>query len=65
LKGYWGHETGDPAKVAQVTLQLATSDARQFARLAEDNRESDAKAWLDVSVSSDAERVQEQPALKL
>jgi hypothetical protein len=65
LKGYWGHETGDPAKVAQVTLQLATSDAGQFARLAEDNRESDAKAWLDVSVSSDAERVQEQPALKL
>jgi hypothetical protein len=65
LKGYWGHETGDPAKVAQVTLQLATSDAGQFARLAEDKRESDAKAWLDVSVSSDAERVQEQPALKL
>jgi hypothetical protein len=37
----------------------------QYARLAEDKRESDAKAWLDVSVSTDAEDVQGQPALKL
>jgi NAD(P)-dependent dehydrogenase (short-subunit alcohol dehydrogenase family) len=76
LATYWGHETSDPAKVAQVILHLATkeqlpshlllgSDAVQYAQAAEDKRESDAKAWLDVSVSTDAEGVQEQPALKL
>jgi NAD(P)-dependent dehydrogenase (short-subunit alcohol dehydrogenase family) len=77
LETYWGHETGDPAKVAQVILQLATkeqlpahlllgSDAVQYARLAQDKRESDAEAWVDVSTSTDAEDVQaQQPALKL
>jgi len=77
LETYWGHETGDPAKVAQVILQLATkeqlpahlllgSDAVQYARLAQDKRESDAEAWVDVSTSTDAEGVQgEQLALKL
>jgi NAD(P)-dependent dehydrogenase (short-subunit alcohol dehydrogenase family) len=76
LATYWGHETSDPAKVAQVILHLATkeqlpshlllgSDAVQYARAAEDKRESDAKAWLEVSVSTDAEGVQEQPALTL
>ena len=76
LETYWGHETSDPAKVARVILQLATkerlpahlllgSDAVQYARLAEDKRESDAKAWLEISVSTDAEGVQGQPALKL
>ena len=76
LATYWGHETSDPAKVAQVILHLATreqlpphlllgSDAVQYARAAEDKRESDAKAWLEVSVSTDAEGIQEQPALKL
>jgi NAD(P)-dependent dehydrogenase (short-subunit alcohol dehydrogenase family) len=76
LEAYWGHETSDPAKVAQVILQLATkeqlpahlllgSDAMQYARFAEDKRESDAKAWLDVSISTDAEGVQGQPDLKL
>jgi len=75
LEGYWGHETSDPAKVAHVILQLATkeqlpthlllgSDAVQYARFAEDKRESDAKAWHDVSISTDAEGVQGQPALK-
>lgn len=76
LETYWGHETSDPAKVAQVILQLATkeqlpahlllgSDAVQYARLAEDKRESDAKVWLDVSVLTDAEGVQGQPVLNL
>jgi NAD(P)-dependent dehydrogenase (short-subunit alcohol dehydrogenase family) len=76
LETYWGHETSDPAKVAQVILQLATkeqlpahlllgSDAVQYARLAEDKRESDAKVWLDVSVLTDAEGVHGQPALNL
>ena len=76
LETYWGHETSDPAKVAQVILQLATkeqlpahlllgSDAVQYARLAEEKRESDAKVWLDISVLTDAEGVQGQPALSL
>ena len=76
LETYWGHENGDPAKVAQVILQLATkerlpahlllgSDAVQYARRAEDKRASDATEWLDISVSTDAEGVQEQPALQL
>ena len=76
LETYWGHETSDPAKVAQVILQLATkeqlpahlllgSDAVHYARLAEDKRESDAKVWLDLSVLTDAEGVLGQPALNL
>jgi NAD(P)-dependent dehydrogenase (short-subunit alcohol dehydrogenase family) len=76
LATYWGHETSDPAKVAQVILHLATkeqlpphlllgSDALRYARAAEDKRESDAKAWLEVSVSTDAEGEQDQPALEL
>jgi NAD(P)-dependent dehydrogenase (short-subunit alcohol dehydrogenase family) len=76
LATYWGHETSDPAKVAQVILHLATkeqlpphlllgSDAVRYARAAEDKRESDGKAWLDVSVSTDAEGEQDQPALEL
>jgi NAD(P)-dependent dehydrogenase (short-subunit alcohol dehydrogenase family) len=76
LETYWGHETSDPAKVAQVILQLATkdqlpahlllgSDAVQYDRLAEDKWESDAKVWLDVSVSTDAEGVRGLPALNL
>ena len=76
LATYWRHETSDPARVAQVILQLATkeqlpahlllgSDAVQYARLAEDKRQSEANAWLDVSVSTDAEGVQGSPALKL
>jgi NAD(P)-dependent dehydrogenase (short-subunit alcohol dehydrogenase family) len=76
LATYWGHETSDPAKVAQVILHLATkeqlpphlllgSDAVRYARAAEDKRESDAKAWLEVSVSTDAESEQDQPALEL
>lgn len=75
LETYWGHETSAPTKVAQVILQLVTkeqlpahlllgSDAVEYARLAEDKRESDAKTWLDVSVSTDAEAVQ-RPVLKL
>src|SRR5512133_1422610 len=74
LETYWGHETSAPAKVAQVILQLVTkeqlpahlllgSDAVQYARLAADKRKSDAEAWLDVSVSTDAEGVQEHAIL--
>ena len=54
LQGHWGHEMSAPAKVAQVILQLASkeqlpahlllgSDAVQYARFAEEKRESDAR----------------------
>jgi NAD(P)-dependent dehydrogenase (short-subunit alcohol dehydrogenase family) len=76
LETYWGNEAGDPVKVAQVILKLARkealpahlllgSDAVEYARLAEEKRESDAKEWLEVSLSTDFEGIQEQPALKL
>jgi enoyl-[acyl-carrier-protein] reductase (NADH) len=75
LEGHWGHETSDPAKISQVILQLATeeqlpahlllgSDAVQYAGFAEQKRESDAKAWHDVSVSTDAEDVKGLPDFK-
>ena len=74
LAAYWGHETSDPAKVAQVILHLATkeqlpthlllgTDAVQYARAAEDKRESDAKEWQDVSCSTDVEAVLGQHVL--
>ena len=76
LATYWGHETSDPAKVAQIILHLATkeqlpahlllgSDAVQYARAAEEKRVSDAKAWHDVSTSTDAEAVRGQHVLSL
>jgi NAD(P)-dependent dehydrogenase (short-subunit alcohol dehydrogenase family) len=75
VKDHWGHETSDPAKVAQVILQLASkeqlpahlllgSDAVQYARFAEEKRDSDAKAWRDISVSTDAQDVKGLPDLK-
>ena len=75
LENYWGHEAGNPAKVAQVIVELARketlpahlllgSDAVQYARFAAERRESDAREWLEVSLSTDSEGVQEQPALK-
>jgi len=64
MEGYWGNESGDPVKVAQVILQIADadtvpphillgSDAFQFARLAEQARAADADRWQAVSVSTD------------
>jgi hypothetical protein len=75
LQGHWGHEMSAPAKVAQVILQLASkeqlpahlllgSDAVQYARFAEEKRDSDAKAWHNISVSTDAEDVKGLPDLK-
>ena len=64
LKSYWGNETSDPAKVAQVVLRLAASDrlpahlllgsdAVQYAGQAEATRAADAQHWREVSVSTD------------
>jgi NAD(P)-dependent dehydrogenase (short-subunit alcohol dehydrogenase family) len=64
LESYWGHETGDPVKVAQLILRLAGSDtlpahlllgsdAVQYAGQAEATRAADAERWREVSVSTD------------
>jgi NAD(P)-dependent dehydrogenase (short-subunit alcohol dehydrogenase family) len=75
LEGHWGHEMSDPAKVAQVILRLANdeqlpahlllgSDAVNYAAQAQKQRESDAKSWHDISVSTDAQDVKDLPDLK-
>jgi hypothetical protein len=64
LKSYWGQETSDPTKVAQVILRLAASDrlpahlllgsdAVQFAGQADASRAADAEHWRAMSVSTD------------
>jgi NAD(P)-dependent dehydrogenase (short-subunit alcohol dehydrogenase family) len=74
LQEHWGHETSDPVKVAQVILHLASldqlpahlllgSDAVQYCELAQKQRDSTAKSWLEVSVSTDAQNVQGLPNL--
>lgn len=65
LAGHWGNENSDPAKVAQVIVQLASrddlpshlllgSDAVEFSAQAEQARARDAQQWLPVSISTDA-----------
>jgi NAD(P)-dependent dehydrogenase (short-subunit alcohol dehydrogenase family) len=66
LEGYWGHENGDPSKVAEIVLKIAEaqvlpphillgSDAFRLARQAEQTRATDAERWKAVSASIDAE----------
>jgi NAD(P)-dependent dehydrogenase (short-subunit alcohol dehydrogenase family) len=75
LKSYWGNETSDPAKVAQVVLRLAASDrlpahlllgsdAVQYAGQAEEARAADAERWRAVSVSTDANAAGSLPDLR-
>jgi NAD(P)-dependent dehydrogenase (short-subunit alcohol dehydrogenase family) len=75
LESLWGHETSDPAKVAQVVLHLPDSDrlpahlllgsdAVQHASQAEATRAADAERWREVSVSTDADVTVPQPALQ-
>jgi NAD(P)-dependent dehydrogenase (short-subunit alcohol dehydrogenase family) len=75
LKSYWGNETSDPVKVAQVVLRLAASDrlpahlllgsdAVQYAGQAEEARAADAERWRAVSVSTDANAAGSLPDLR-
>jgi NAD(P)-dependent dehydrogenase (short-subunit alcohol dehydrogenase family) len=75
LKSYWGQETSDPAKVAQVVLRLAAgdrlpthlllgSDAVQYAGQAEATRAADAERWREISVSTDVNAPGSLPALR-
>jgi NAD(P)-dependent dehydrogenase (short-subunit alcohol dehydrogenase family) len=75
LKSYWGHETGDPAKVAQVVLRLTESDhlpthlllgsdAVHYAAQAEAARAADAERWREISLSTDVNAPGALPALR-
>ncbi len=75
LKSYWGRETSDPVKVAQVILRLAASDslpahlllgsdAVQYAGQAEVTRAADAEHWRETSVSTDVNAPGALPALR-
>jgi hypothetical protein len=46
------------------TILLLGSDAVQYSRFAEEKRESGAKAWHNISVSTDAEDVKGLPYFK-
>jgi NAD(P)-dependent dehydrogenase (short-subunit alcohol dehydrogenase family) len=74
LEGYWGHENGDPVKVAQVVLEVAVagilpphillgSDAFKYARQAEQTRMADADRWRAVTASIDMDAVGPMPRL--
>ncbi|MGG6311544.1 SDR family NAD(P)-dependent oxidoreductase [Paenibacillus macerans] len=65
LESHWGHENGDPEKVAQVILKLAYadvlpahlllgSDAVYINDQAEKQRSANAERWHEISVSTDA-----------
>jgi NAD(P)-dependent dehydrogenase (short-subunit alcohol dehydrogenase family) len=75
LESYWGHETSDPVKVAQLILRLAASDslpahlllgsdAVQYAGQAEATRAADAERWREVSVSTDVTAAGPLPDLR-
>ena len=74
LSGYWGQETSDPAKVASLILRLAESeslpahllvgsDAVQRTEQVEEARAAEARRWRDVSVSTDVNAPNFEPAL--
>ena len=74
MEGYWGHESGDPAKVARLVLTIADaerlpphillgSDALRYAREAEQARAADADRWRAVSSSIDIDAAGPAPAL--
>src|ERR1700758_2726627 len=75
LRSYWGRETSDPVKVAQVILRLVESDklpahlllgsdAVQYAGQAEATRAAEAERWREISVSTDVNAPRSLPDLK-
>ena len=74
MEAYWGNESGDPAKVAQIVLAVADaetlpphillgSDAFRLARQAEQARGADADRWQAVSASIDVDAPGPIPAI--
>ena len=75
LRSYWGRETSDPVKVAQVILRLAEcdhlpahlligSDAVQYAKQAEDTRSAEADTWHEVSIATDVDANGPVPSIR-
>jgi NAD(P)-dependent dehydrogenase (short-subunit alcohol dehydrogenase family) len=75
IESYWGQETSDPGKVAQVILRLVESDklpahlllgsdAVEFTAQAEATRAAEAERWREVSVSTDFDASGSLPDLK-
>ena len=75
LRSYWGRETSDPVKVAQVILRLAEcdhlpahlligSDAVQYAKQAEDTRSAEADTWHEVSIATDVDANRPVPNIR-
>jgi len=75
LKSYWGQETSDPVKVAQVVLRLAASDrlpahlllgsdAVQHADQAGATRAAESERWREISVSTGVNAAASVPALR-
>src|SRR5271169_1661564 len=75
LRSYWGSETSDPVKVAQLVLRLVSSDrlpahlllgsdAVKYAGEAEATRAADAERWREVSVSTDVNAPGSLPELR-
>jgi NAD(P)-dependent dehydrogenase (short-subunit alcohol dehydrogenase family) len=75
LRSYWGNETSDPVKVAQLVLRLVSSDrlpahlllgsdAVRYAGEAEATRAADAERWREVSVSTDVNAPGSLPDLR-
>ena len=64
MEGYWGNESGDPVRVANVIVKIADArmlpphillgtDAFQYAFQAEKVRAADAHRWHAITVSTD------------
>ena len=75
LQSYWGRETSDPVKVAQVVLHLAASDrlpahlllgsdAVQHAGQSAATRTAEAERWREISVSTDVNAAASVPVLR-
>jgi NAD(P)-dependent dehydrogenase (short-subunit alcohol dehydrogenase family) len=75
LASYWGHETSDPVKVAQVILRLAAadrlpahlllgSDAVKHAGDSDATRAAEAERWREISVSTDVNAKVSLPELR-
>lgn len=75
LLSLWGHENGDPSRVAQVILRLASSDrlpthlllgsdAVRYAAEAQAVRDADAEHWREISVSTDVNASTALPDLR-
>ncbi|MVM30965.1 SDR family NAD(P)-dependent oxidoreductase [Spirosoma sp. HMF4905] len=74
VEGYWGHESGDPEKVAQLVLKIAEakqlpahillgSDVYQFARAISEQQWKVADRWKEVSAYIDFTNQQPLPEL--